>query len=347
MSLSSRRSRTVLVLLPLLALAVLFALVFPSAAGAQPAPPSSGDAASASAPARLSPAAAALVAGSGPEAEAQALEKFWTPERMRAARPADNLASSPGAASAVASPVVAGEPAKVDPAGPVGPQAKSSAPDLPSSSVLARTNGKVFFTNVGDGLPYVCSATVVNSTRKDFVWTAGHCVHGGPGGTWHQDWEFVPAYKNGDEPYQRWNAVRLSTRTKWINSGDFTEDIAAAVLAPLGGRKIVDAVGGQGIKWNYPVSFYTVAYGYPQDSPFDGEKLFLCEGTSRQYRPGVIEIYCDMTGGSSGGGWLRDINGQGWGYLNGVNSHGPADYMRSPYYGAAVGSLYNYVINEV
>jgi V8-like Glu-specific endopeptidase len=344
MSLSTRRSRTVLSLISLLALAVLFALVSPSAAGAKPASPSSGDDASASAPARLSAAAAALVKGSGPEAEAQALEKFWTPERMRAARPADNLASSPGAKSAVPSPVVAGEPGKVDPA---GPQTKSSAPDLPASAVLARTNGKVFFTDASDGLGYVCSATVLNSPRKDTVWTAGHCVHGGPGGTWHRNWEFVPAYKNGDEPYQRWNAARLATRTKWINNGDLTEDIAAAVLAPRNGRKIVDVVGGQGLKWNFPVSYYATAYGYPQDYPFDGSKLFLCTGTTRQYRAGVIEIYCDMTGGSSGGGWLRDINGRGWGYLNGVNSHGPADYMRSPYYGEAVGSLYRYVINEV
>lgn len=47
----------------------------------------------------------------------------------------------------------------------------------------AYTNGKVFFTQ--GGLGYACSGSVVSSEARTTVFTAGHCVHGGPGGAYH------------------------------------------------------------------------------------------------------------------------------------------------------------------
>ncbi len=378
MSLSMRRSRAVsLVLLPLLALLASPALAVPSAAAAQPESANSGNIAFSGSPARLSAAARALVTGSGPDAEARAVEKYWTPERMRAALPADQLVPTVSLASAGVRQAAAGTalPGKIKPTGPAtstpgtalpgkieptGPATSDSAetrpesptPDLPPSDMLARTYGKVFFTDATDGLGYVCSATVVNSIRKDTVWTAGHCVHGGPGGTWHRDWQFVPAYKDGRAPFGTWVADRLATRTNWITNEDFSEDLGAVIVAPRDGRKIVDVLGGQGIVWNYPPTYFANAFGYPQDPPFDGEKLIDCEGTANPAKldiTNIIGLVCDMNGGSSGGGWLRDVD-QGLGYLDGLNSFARSDFpdfIFSPYYGEAVRSLYYDVVNEV
>jgi len=56
-------------------------------------------------------------------------------------------------------------------------------------------------------------------------------------------------------------------------------------------------------------------------------------------------MYSGMTGGSSGGPWFRNFDGN-WGYVNGHNdfvyTNSPA-YMYSPYYGNQVASLYNAV----
>jgi hypothetical protein len=315
-----------------------------------------------------------MVTGSGPDAEQRALEKYWTPERMRTAHPADELMARTSQAKtgtgqprtrigqpdkiAPTRPAVdIGLPERINPDGPVGgglaaSQRRSFAPNLPPTNALARTYGKVFFTNATDGLSYVCSATVVNSIRRDTLWTAGHCVHGGPGGTWHQDWHFVPAFDNGIGPFGAWTAERLATRPDWIASGDLSEDFGMVVVAPRDGRRIVDVLGGQGIAWNLPPSYFASSFGYPQAPPFDGKKLIGCKGTAN---PGdidiinVINLPCDMTGGSSGGGWLREVS-QGLGYLNGLNSFGVVgipDVMFSPYYGDGARSLYYEVVNEV
>ncbi len=58
----------------------------------------------------------------------------------------------------------------------------------------------------------------------------------------------------------------------------------------------------------------------------------------------TLKMPCNMTRGSSGGGWMLDYNGN-WGYLNGVNSRierivNPT-IMVSPYFDNDAWSLYN------
>jgi V8-like Glu-specific endopeptidase len=352
-------------LFTLIALLVSLALVAPGVATAKPASPGSGpgDSGSVSTTARLSADVRALVKGSGPEAEAKALAAYWTPQRMNAAKSLDGVPSSNGLLRAEAAPVRAGAPAKV--AEPTGPAPDSPAaaepqsfdPNLPATHTIARTYGKVFLTLIdkqGGRHPAQCSATVVNSPRRDMVWTAGHCVHGGHrddlGDTWHENWFFVPAFKNGPGPYGTWMAVNLATRANWANNGDLSEDVGVAVVAPIVGRKIVDIVGGQGLAVNFPAKYHAFSFGYPVAPPFDGQKLIGCEGDTAAFGTTLIALVCDMTPGSSGGGWLRQVNRQGYGYLNGLNSHSRSAYpgfMFSPYYGEAVRSLFNFVVNEV
>jgi V8-like Glu-specific endopeptidase len=355
MTLSIRRPRAALILLALIALLASLALVAPGVARAQPA---SGDSGSVSTKALLSDDVRALVKGHGTGAEAEALAAYWTPKRMAAAKSFDEVGSPGGPQlNAGGSPAGAGTPATV--AKPTGPAENPQAtyPNLPPTHQIASTYGKVFFNaldNQGRLLDGQCSATVVNSPRKDMVWTAGHCVHAGgdPELTddWFFNWTFVPAYKNNARPYGTWAATNLATRTRWIENRDFGEDVGVAVVAPLGGRDIVDVVGAQGIVINASRTYYAHSFGYPAAAPFNGEELYGCEGNTAYLGTTLIALVCDLTQGSSGGGWLRDVNGNGLGYLNGLNSHKKGaypGYMFSPYYSEQVRQLYFFVVDEV
>ena len=163
--------------------------------------PTSTDVSSAK-PALSAEAKAAGAAKFGPAAtEAQTLEAYWTPERMRAAKPAEDDTALASAATAYVQKQQADQKAGRKPVtneGPVrsadgvaskvfgsastaGGFAAAYNPNLPYYVPTAYTAGKVFFSKP-DG-NYVCSGTIVNSEGKDTVWPAGHCVHGGQGGT--------------------------------------------------------------------------------------------------------------------------------------------------------------------
>ena len=228
-------------------------------------------------------------------------------------------------------------------------------PNLPYYTPTAYTAGKVFFTKPGGG-NFVCSGTIINSEGKDSVWTAGHCVHGGSGSGWFYNWTFVPAYDDdlaNPRPYGTWSAAYLSAMTGWTNSSDFSQDFGVATMnTNFGGWHIVDYFGGQGITVNKGKSgVYEYAFGYPAEWPFDGGNLYRCQGsTSPEWDAWftwsqTVKIPCDMTRGSSGGGWLNGYDGN-WGWLNGVNSRidrisGPT-IMLSPYFDNDAWNLYNY-----
>ncbi|OFE15326.1 hypothetical protein BA895_06215 [Humibacillus sp. DSM 29435] len=354
--------------------------------GAAAAAPTSGDAAASAGGAKTAKGAtnsssrptvtpAAKTAGTArfgvAATDNQALEAYWTPARMRAAVPvasSGDLSAKAGAWSTSQQlarqkgmrPVtndgplrkVAGAKSKVFTASGKGVTAAYN-PNLPYYSPTAYTAGKVFFTK-SDGRNYVCSGTIVNSEGKDSVWTAGHCVNEGSGGSWHSNWAFVPAYDDdlsNPSPYGTWGAAYLSSRSAWTGSSDFSQDIGVATMNTNFGWHIADYFGGQGITVNRGKSTYDYAFGYPAETPFDGGNLMRCQGWTSPEWDAVffwsqtVKIPCDMTRGSSGGGWLNSYNGD-WGYLNGVNSRidriaGPT-IMLSPYFDDDAWSLYNY-----
>lgn len=302
----------------------------------------------------------------------QSLNAYWTADRMSDAIPVEESPAFAKAAKEFAAqqkalrdkgkkpvtndgPVqsVEGVPSRV-----FGAQADAGVeaaynPNLPYYTPTAYTAGKVFFSR--GGLNYVCSGTIVNSEGKDSVWSAGHCVHGGRGSVWHSNWTFVPAYDDdltNRRPYGTWSARSLSARTAWTSNSDFSQDFGVATMnTNFGGWHIADYFGGQGITVNRGKNVYEYAFGYPSETPFDGGNLMRCQGTtSPEWDYWVtwsqtVKIPCDMTRGSSGGGWLYGYNGN-WGWLNGVNSRidrisGPT-IMLSPYFDGDAWSLYNY-----
>ena len=133
--------------------------------------------------------------------------------------------------------------------------------------------------------------------------------------------------------------------------GGINYDVRA--LAPHRNRKhqrVARAVGSVGLAANIRPSHYWYAYGYPSARPFSGRNLWTCESPSwgpkwnRHPGPNPTEIACDLTKGSSGGGWIwRASDGR---YLNSVMSYGPAwpsPYSFGTYFGDAVWNLYKKV----
>lgn len=285
---------------------------------------------------------AARNSGSPVAAKAGTTEEYWTPERMARAVPAD----LPNGAEKTAVPSVvprAGGKGVVD---GVAPKGASVTADIHSMS------GRVFYVN-DLGQDRSCSGSTVNSEGKRLVFTAGHCVHGGGSGRGWFDvnrWRFVPNYHSGS-PYGIWYAYQLWTKVGWSGSGNRAYDVAAVVMQNRGGVRIVDAVGGQGIKWGYGYGLFEYMFGYPADPPFNGSGLYYCYGTTRN-ESGFPTLGCNMTGGASGGPWLESYGATFWAYVNGVNSwmfwrNGDPQQVfkwQSPYFSYdTAGSLYDAV----
>jgi V8-like Glu-specific endopeptidase len=224
-------------------------------------------------------------------------------------------------------------------------------------SAPATTTGKVFFTDHKGG-NWVCSGSLVNSAARNVVITAGHCVYGTAGGelpageTWHSHWVFAPDYSNGWAPFGYWTARQLWTLTNYINNGDEQDDLGAVILNPnSSGQNAVALLGGQGIAWNQNSTQYVYDFGYPAASPFNGQTLQECDGTASWNGWWWVDmemLSCNFTGGSSGGPWLMDFNGQ-WGYINSVNDANGyflfGGQMGGLYFGSNAGALYNAVAN--
>jgi V8-like Glu-specific endopeptidase len=189
---------------------------------------------------------------------------------------------------------------------------------------VARTTGKVFFSLGGHD--YVCSGSTVTSANADVVVTAAHCVDN-PGGAWATNWTFVPGYSDGNSPYGSYTARRFYVASQWSTGGDNDDDVAFVVVNPATVRgnqvSVVQEVGGQGIAFGGQPAQET-AFGYPADSPYNGQQLYYCSGTVRPdpYQQTTDNgLTCVMTEGSSGGPWLAGFSpATGTGTITSVSS---------------------------
>jgi V8-like Glu-specific endopeptidase len=289
--------------------------------------------------------------------EEATVRSFWTRTRMEAATPL-----TPGSAtlsSIQATPPTGSEgtsmrieptpPADIEPSAPpsanavrfVGfvPYTRSEIPN--PSAFPYRTAGKLFGVSE-NGKPFDCSATAVSSANKSVVWTAAHCVYDDQSGGWSRALEFVPGYKDGAAPYGEWPVIASRVPPAWIRTGSHDHDMAALVVsASEAGRYRVDVVGGRGLLVGQPRQQSFDTFGYPSDPPFDGERLHVCAsayGGEDPVQADIMAIGCDMTSGSSGGGWIIGDR-----YLNSVTSYGythQPELLYGPYFGATAGSLH-------
>lgn len=191
-----------------------------------------------------------------------------------------------------------------------------------------RTIGRVFFTSGGTN--YSCSGSVAVGRA---VWTAGHCVHsGGPGGAWHTNWVFVPAYKSGLAPYGTWSAFNLTSLTGWTGSSLFCYDQGMAAVSDKGGLTIGQTVGWLGFMADANRIQHWHNFGYPAGAPFTGKYMVISAGSHARNDtpspcgagdPQTIAMGSDQTGGCSGGPWIVKFKGAAGAtnYVNGLNSY--------------------------
>lgn len=315
--------------------------------------------------AAISPASAGASSGSA------GVRDYWTQARMSGAIPPPMPSVSVGAASPAPGALGAradrtGVPHLVEPTGPSAVTSKVASRGAAKRAGLHnqvrktrkypnRTHGKVFFTS--GAVDYVCSGTVVSAPSRSLVWTAGHYVYDPEvlGGGFVTNFGFVPGYRKGHKPFGEWPAQRLQSTQQWKNSGGLFSndgtpfDEGAATMAPRNGKHIQNVVGARGIAFNTKRNHHYSAYGYPAEAPpaeFDGRHLFRCNspyvgGDSNFGQPPPMKISCDMTGGSSGGGWVVKNR-----YIASVVSYGYNDdsnHLYGPYFGNAAEGLYDNV----
>jgi hypothetical protein len=270
---------------------------------------------------------------------------YWTDSRMENAEPAD-VGDVPSSAGTTTVPKTAGEPQAFE--GTDQPLNLARSGRHAQEQEPVPTEGKIFFTG-SDGFDYMCSGTAVISDNESTVWTAGHCVHGGAGQTYHFNWIFVPGYDDGDAPYGVWTAETLSTPTGWARHSSLKYDVGAAIVAPNLGMTLGDTVGMEGIAFNQSAGQAWTSLGYPAGRPFDGSDLYSCKSkTLGRHNPDrmsgqrTIFIRCDMNGGSSGGGWFFTMDGNRYvGSLNSYGVMGHRDRMYGPYQGPAAYALWS------
>jgi V8-like Glu-specific endopeptidase len=271
------------------------------------------------------------------------VEAYWTPQRMEQAKPFDVVVKPDGSTGARAAESNAPAASTV---------AYSSFELTDTTSFPNRLHGKAFFSRPGAG-NFVCSGTVVDAQNRATVITAGHCVHSA--GVWSTNFAFAPGYRRllgtGNAPYGVWAATDEAAPQEWVTSRNLRFDVGAAVIAKDSlGRNLEDVVGARAIAFNRPTSQSFRSYGYPAQPTashaFDGMRLWGCDSAppisdnpTSASGPATLGIGCDMTGGSSGGGWVNA------GYLNGVNSYrysNQPEMMYGPYFGPEVKALYDF-----
>ena len=266
------------------------------------------------------------------------IHDYWTPERMRDAIP---IGGPLGAATAL----------------DAKRRGTSAKPVKHVRRFPLRTHGKAFLT-LG-GVDYVCSATSVGAPSHSLVWTAGHCVYEpGVGGGFASNFEFVPAYRDGNAPFGEWASTGLQSTSQWKNSGsgicippitscgDVRFDLGAVTVEHKSGNSLEGRVGGRGIAFNYDPSQVYRPFGYPAEPPFNGQRMYRCKSglagrDNNENKPKPMKIVCDMTAGSSGGGWVTK-----GGKVASVISYGyagDANHLYGPYQGNAAQGLYNQV----
>lgn len=260
------------------------------------------------------------------QSEAARIARYWTPARMRSAKPLDGGSSATEGASA------------------------SFASVLDATVPPFSVNGRIFIRRGGER--GYCSGTAINSPTRQLVLTAAHCVNTGPLAfsrrtIWSRFMQFVPAYNNGVAPFGVFvaRAGKVFAPKPYVKAGNPDYDIGAFLTFPNAeGLNVADAVGGGvAIVTDRSRDQLFQTFGYPAttsslqqcDSPYAGDDAL----TYPFGGPPTIAIRCRWTPGASGGGWLVD----GATAINGVTSYGHRNDRRhtySPYFGFGnVGSL--------
>jgi len=276
----------------------------------------------------------AAVSAAAPARDAKADHRaavvaYWTPARMRAATPREFTFDA-----------VRGFQPNAKPGGAAGGGTSVTGASWTGGGKMLTTTGRALFTM--GGTDYICSGSVVNDTKttQAIVLTAGHCVVENDG-TFATNWLFIPefdtsaTYTCSATKYGCWVADALYADAAFAGAGSFNNtavqhDWAFAVVAAGdrdGGQ--LDAKVG-----SFPIAYSGVAkddtlsaFGYPAAGKYNGKDLVYCRGAiGEDANTGntTWSMGCAMTGGSSGGPWVKATNTTTYAdaVLSSLNSYG-------------------------
>ena len=272
--------------------------------------------------------------------------RYWTHERMAAAKPLDADAADDSAQEQPVAAENGGDSfSSTDPAGttePVAPAADGGA------TPPARAKGKLFFNGYEADNAY-CSASVLNTPSKSVVITAAHCVYSSANG-WAKDAVFVPDYDRTQadpDPVGVWTIRSMRTSDGWrADQTDYSNDVAYATLNNGGdaNKPVVDVVGGHGLAWGGSYVFQATIFGYPTNktTPDGRGTIYSCVRTTEESEGKVRTEGCDFGKGASGGPWLyRYDEATGLGYVRSVTAlwRSQGGVNRGPYFTEAVKTM--------
>lgn len=176
------------------------------------------------------------------------------------------------------------------------------------------TVGKIFFTIPGRSGTFYCSAAVL---RLRLVITAGGCVHAGkanPG--FYENFLFVPAYRDGNDPFSSWEWSYVGVPTTWSQGGGTLPNAADYALIEVEDqiyngvlRKLGQVTGTLGYVTKKLRPNHATILGY--SSNFDGGEL-LHQVSAKDFKAtststNSVEYGSDMRGGSQGGPLIQDF----------------------------------------
>ena len=273
----------------------------------------------------------------------KSVEQYWTPERLSHAKPAPFQSkmskTSMQKATAKATKLLKNDVTR-------------------TSDKVSKANGKVFFRGA-DGGDYACSGSVVNSSSKRIVVTAGHCVHGGKGSAWHTNWVFVPNYSNDNKPQGTFHAQYLHTLHDWAVNGEngkgFNSDVGfVTTMDNEQGKHVADVVGGgHKLVTAKNAQFNATVFGYPGNIN-NGQNQQICNTNTIKNPLEGFDFYrvngCNFGGGASGGPWIANFNNKtGTGEIRSVTSFGPPDnpsFIAGPHFDKRVKNLFETANND-
>jgi V8-like Glu-specific endopeptidase len=209
-----------------------------------------------------------------------------------------------------------------------------------------RCAGKVFF--VREGVDRVGSASVVGMSG---LLTAGHMLYNPETERWADEIVFAPAFYNGNaDRYGLWVGTACAVPVEW-DTGAPGYDLGWVSLAKGGhkNQEIGNITGWLGIVTDLlPQKQRWAHLGYPchplDGHDFDGENMWRCDGDFLALYERIVFKEGNMTGGSSGGPWLRLFAPDGEYPINGVQAGDVLEdgdrVSGSPYFGRWVITSY-------
>ena len=191
----------------------------------------------------------------------------------------------------------------------------SSSALIPAAANLVypyRTVGKLFFTIPGQG-NFACSASAISNR---IVLTAGHCVHSGVNGNsgFYTNFLFVPAFNNGNAPYQSWAASFVAATSVWMNSGGVLPNAAdfgmlEMVDQTINGTvsRIGTVIGFLGFLTQSLMPNHVLMLGYACNLDSCQQMHQVSSQSAAAISPSNVQYGSDMLGGSDGGPWVQNF----------------------------------------